>query len=99
MLGSSRIAAQVVASQEVLSSMKLVGGRAEHEVNFKSMVLARVAFMYCLMEEATAFWLHTDNFRRGVGFPLSCSWCPVMNMIKLRRAIRKHCKGDKQCGF
>jgi hypothetical protein len=73
--------------------MKLVSGRAGHEINFKgTMVLARMAFMCFLMEEVTEIWLHTDNFNRDLGFPLSCSWCPVTNMIKCGRAIRKHCK-------
>jgi hypothetical protein len=64
---------------------------AEIEIDFKgTTVLARMT-MYCLMKEATEIWQHT-YFSRDMRFSLSCSWYPTMNMIKQRRAIRKHCK-------
>jgi hypothetical protein len=35
------------------------------------MVLTKVAFMCCQMEEATEIWLHTDKFSKDMGFPPS----------------------------
>jgi hypothetical protein len=48
--------------------------------------MARI-YVDCLVKEAIKIWLHPDSFYSDVGFSLSHTWHPIINMLQQSRGM------------
>jgi hypothetical protein len=61
---------------------------AHHQTNFKNTTNQNNR-LHGLLNEVTDILQHLQNFIKGTGYLLSCSWYPAINMIKEGTAITK----------